>query len=802
MRDERWSEARAELERLFEAPPDVRQLELAALEARDAALGAWVRALLRQDDELEARRGPGGGPDQAVGDRQGLGDCFGPYTLLRPLGRGGMGEVYAARRSDGAFERDVAIKRLAPGLVSEELVQRFLRERQTLARLDHEYIARLLDGGTTENGEPYLVMELVEGERVDLVAARLDVTARLALFLKICRAVVHAHERGVIHRDLKPPNILVRPDGTPRLLDFGIARLLDGSGTAGDAKLTRTGHRLFTPEYASPEQVRGEAVTAQSDVFALGVLLYELLTGTRPFQSEEGLRALERKICESEPEPPRRRVGTSTRERLPGDVDAVVLQCLAKRPAERYRTVAALCEDVERLLDGRPVLARRIGPLGRFARLVRRRPVHALAGAALALALAAGLAMARSRAAAERRSMALRQAVADQIAQAVRLGTDRDLTGARAALDAALASLEELPGEHGLWAEALSRQAVFASFAGEWDESLRLVDEGLATLARLPEPDHVLEARLLNSRAFALQQSLPGERSAEAYRVALEHTLEHVPTGDVLRVDARTGWAHELRRLGREEEYLAGLAEAVVEAHSIADPQRQVLARALNEEAVALSRAGRLDESATRYAEALEILTWNHGERHPSVAKVRHNHGALLVRAGRPEAAVEPLQRALVASREAGLAEVEASCHLHLARAHLALGRLVEAENAAREALRIREALRLREAPDLAGPRAGYDAAAGVVFAARGHQDEALTLLQAALAEPDQGLLPRDLELQARSALAELLSARGDSTTAAEHLTRAIELARELGSDEVRRLEERLASLQPAASRR
>jgi serine/threonine-protein kinase len=335
---------------------------------------------------------------------------IGAYEVLRELGRGGMGTVYLARRSDGAFQQEVAIKLVRPGAADDALLRRFMAERQILAGLVHPYIARLYDGGTTEDGAPYIVMEHVEGE--DLLTAcdrrKLSTTDRLRLFDMVCSAVHYAHQRLVVHRDLKPSNILVTADGTPKLLDFGVAKLL--RDTAGDLDDTGHGARLMTPEYASPEQARGEPVTTASDVYSLGVLLYELLSGRRPYVlPSRQADAIERVICDTQPMRPSTAVlrgeasgkapatalaisairdGTPARlrRRLAGDLDAIVLTALRKEPERRYASVDRLAEDIRRHLSLRPVSVRPRTFAYRTSKLLRR---HAWASAATALAIVA-----------------------------------------------------------------------------------------------------------------------------------------------------------------------------------------------------------------------------------------------------------------------------------------------------------------------------------------------------------------------------------------------------------------------------
>ncbi len=353
----------------------------------------------------------------------------GPYRLIREIGRGGMGTVFLGARDDDAFHKRVAIKVLKRGMDTDAIVRRFRNERQILAGLEHPHIAGLLDGGTTPDGLPYFAMEYVEGQSITDYCETHDVdtTARLQLFRKVCEAVHYAHQNLVIHRDIKPGNVLVTADGTPKLLDFGIAKLLNPAAEGHTLAATVPGLQLMTPEYASPEQVRGEPVTTASDVYSLGVLLYELLTGRRPYRlTSRAPSDIARVVCESVPERPSTAVTRSRqlasqddiltgsdapavqthavatgrladagtqrlRRRLAGDLDTIVLKALSKEPSRRYASADQFSEDVRRHLSGLPVIARRDTLGYRASKFAQRNRSAVVGGVLVLLALIAGI---------------------------------------------------------------------------------------------------------------------------------------------------------------------------------------------------------------------------------------------------------------------------------------------------------------------------------------------------------------------------------------------------------------------------
>jgi eukaryotic-like serine/threonine-protein kinase len=398
--DPLWAEAK----RLFAAALELtsdRRAEYLEAECRDKpALRGEVESLLdnhaRADNFFELI------PLHAQKDPL-IGRRFGAWRLLREIGRGGMGVVYLAERADDQFRRRVAVKAVRPGFLDEQTLRRFENERRMLAVLDHPNIIRLLDSGITNDGIPFLVTDYVEGQAIDQFcdARGLSVKERLRLFREVLSAVHYAHQNLVVHRDLKPSNILVTPDGVPKLLDFGIARILRPEYLGGPMALTRTAMQPLTPEFASPEQVRGQPVTTASDIYSLGVILYRLLTGHHPFEGKLGsVLELERAVCETEPAPPSTLArGATGREAaaarlLRGDPDNIVLKAMRLEPQLRYPSAQHFSEDIRLYLDGYPITARRLSLWYRASRFAGRHQVSCAAAAVFTIAIAVSAAAA------------------------------------------------------------------------------------------------------------------------------------------------------------------------------------------------------------------------------------------------------------------------------------------------------------------------------------------------------------------------------------------------------------------------
>ena len=737
-----------------------------------------------------------------AGDAESIpaGARIGPYRVLEEIGRGGMGTVYLAERADGAFEQRVALKRIRLGLGTELLRDRFLRERQILAGLEHPNIARLLDGGVDAGGRPYFALELVEG--VPLTAycdeRRLPIPQRVDLFLQACRAVQHAHARLVVHRDLKPSNMLVAGDGTLKLLDFGIAKVL--SDEAPDATaLTRAGVQPLTPEYAAPEQWRGEPVTAATDVYVLGVVLHELLTGRRPPRpagaggDDGGAREPETPSAtvtrplvvpgapgtppsELSPAAVAARRGTTPdrlRRALAGDLEAIVLQALHAEPGERYLSVEALAEDLRRHRSGQPVRARPATLGYRAAKLLRRHRVGFAAAAAALVSLLVGLGASlwQARVAARERDRAAAAAAeAEEVADyLVDLFGHADpehgeggATTARELLDRGAARLEETLGDRPV-VRARLQEAIARVYYHQrlLEPAASLLEKAIAAREREQGASHpdllgpLLDlgavryrgyqydlARATLERAMAIAESLPVEQRGEVGRGLT--LLGNLYLGE-------RSWA------AAEREYRRALAR-----FERSDPAGEIeRTPTLNNLGVALFEQGRLAEAEAVHAQVLALREREHGATHHTVAQSLVNLANVAV-ARRDAAAAAPLVERSLAIREAIYGRDHPAVAEALAlRADVAdlRGDPRAAEADLREALRICEATQGFGHPETAWTRLKL----ATRLLREGRLDEAAPVAETALVtlRAAEGADPLDRQ-RALAVVVELRLRRGD----------------------------------------
>lgn len=663
-------EVREEVERLLRA---VDEAEDAGFLQRPAGV-TWEPLVSRIASRREAVRG--GSFGVRVGQR------LGPYEIEEEIGSGGMATVYRARRADGEFDQQVALKVIRPGLAGERLIRRFVTERQILAELEHPGIARLLDGGTTDDGLPYLVMEFVEGEPITDYCdrRRLGVGERLRLFLEVADAVRHAHRNLVLHRDLKPSNILVTPQGRVKLLDFGIAKLLDPATGAGEPTLTRPGQRPLTPEYASPEQIRGEPLTTASDVYQLGGLLYRLLAGSPPYRLQAtGARPLEKAIGETDPGAPSERVSGSeaadqrndgetrrpvedvawrrgtTPERLRrllrGDLDMITLKALRQEAERRYASVESLTEDIHRHLTGRPVSARPDRWSYRARKFFGRHPW--LGPAAAALLLLAGVyqwTVDRHAAALEReRNVARAEAVkATQMRDflvAVFEGSDPeetlgDTVTARTLLDRGARRADSvLADQPELRADMLGVIGRIMTSLGFYDRAEPVLERAVEIRQEEYGPDDPRVARLLVDlgRAHLTSRDNSSDyRSAERrFRKALEiyRAAPAVRDSELIPALRGLGVSASRHHPNTAERHLAeaggSLEEALEIAADVHGRESETYASLLAEQGFLLVIQGKYDEAEVVYREALARLRAVHGPRHPDIAATLRELGRL-----------------------------------------------------------------------------------------------------------------------------------------------------------------------------
>jgi serine/threonine-protein kinase len=649
---ERFRRARRLFEEAVDLEPAQRAARLDALEVSDRGMADAVRELLSADvraqsflsspGDLLLPPSDGDEPDpddDRVADLRG--HTIGVYRLLEPLGRGGMGEVYLAERADGRFEQRVAVKLVKRGMDTAEILRRFARERRILARLEHPGIARLLDGGDTADGRPYFVMERVEGEAItDYCRSRdLPLEDRLRLVISSCDATDAAHRSLVVHRDLKPSNILVTPEGEVKLLDFGIAKLLAEDDVT--TQLTRHDGRVLTPAYAAPEQILGGAITVATDVFALGVVLYELLTGTLPHDRRgtaphELPSRVERERAERPSTVVKKSAGTGSADgrrkrwvrRLRGDLDTITMKALARDPERRYPSAAALAEDLRRYLTSRPILARPDSRGYRLRKFVVRHRLGVVASGAAAAAVLAALAVSLAQTATARReaeraaaAQAFLTSLFDRIDPERSAGappTVRDLLERGSArLDQDLARQPEMRAEMHM-------------LLGRVFDQLSLPDQGEAHWRRAVETRQALhgpgDTRTLRAKkglAISLARQARHADAEPLFQELLEHSER---LGDEReRVSVLTNYGLHKQMIG---EYAASeqlLERAVVLLEGAEEPDRRLLANALNNLGLAYWRQDREREAVEVIERALAIVTEIEGRRSGSAVTSLHN---------------------------------------------------------------------------------------------------------------------------------------------------------------------------------
>ncbi len=660
--EELQRDALAQIDRLLDKSSAERAEALHSLAHSRPDLHALVMDLLTHEDAVGKgfmEPGIAAASDGALHPDSRLG----PYRIIRLLGEGGMGEVWLASRDDGLYEGQVAIKTLHPYFAGGALRERFLREARVLGRLAHANIARLLDAGIHE-GVVYLVLEYVVGRPIDVACdeSKHDISTRLGFFLRLCAAVAHAHSSLVVHRDIKPGNVLLTSDGVTKLLDFGIANFYEPDKNEPRSDLTRLTGRIFTPEFAAPEQVLGQEITTAADVYSLGVLLYVLLTGQLPYKADGDRTQWEHAVLNQEPQRLVRVLDQSDREsvagkrstpvaklrrELSGDLENIVQKALKKRPEDRYATVAAMADDVQHYLQGEPVLARADSAWYRLGKFAQRNRLAVGAAVAVVIALGAGLAASLWQLQVARAERLRAEESKDLIASIFR-SADPFYTGKESmtAVDMLDLARQRIDGE----LDAQPENAVeLLTLVGESQLNLGQTDKAYTTTAKAVEMAERLQPRdeALIAEARGRLAVIASEQG-ELARVRT-HAAQALP--DLRKYQPRTGRTlkevlialayvesddgNDAAAIALSEEAIAAVTAALGPAHAETISSRAHLTNFL-QDAKRLDEARTMAERVLRDAQALS----SPGERGALLVQAEGRYGSVLLAMGEPQAAI------------------------------------------------------------------------------------------------------------------------------------------------------------------
>lgn len=730
MTPERWKQVRDILEAVLDAAANERAALLDHACMDDAALKQEVEELLAAYEEDFLEHTPLEGIKQQLTKEHSLeGQFIGPYQIIRELGQGGMGAVYLALRADDQYKKRVAIKLVKRGMDTDYVLSRFRHERQILASLDHPNIARFLDGGATESGLPYFVMEYIEGQSINKYCDenRLTIVQRLKLFQAVCSAVHYAHQNLVVHRDLKPGNIIVTAEGTPKLMDFGIAKLMNPNLYAQTLVPTALTHRLMTPDYASPEQVKGRSITTASDVYSLGVLLYELLTGHRPYQFKSYTQEeIERVICEEQPEKPSTaisRVETTpssedatqiritpeqvslTREgqpeklkkKLAGDLDNIVLMAMRKEPLRRYASVEQFSEDIRRHMEGLPCIARKDTFTYRAGKFVLRNKIAvSVVTAFVILAVVSAVVIINQsiRAARERDKAKQVSAFLVELFNVSDPGEARgNVITAREILDTGAQRIEhELAGQPEVQATLMNTIGQVYVKLGLYEAALPLYEKALQTRLETAGEESAEYAESLNSMAILYGAKSDYANAERLLRQALAIRRRVLGKEHIEVARSLGNLAHTLNGKGETQEAEPLFREAIAMHRKVGGNEHIELAAALNNFALLLDSTGKYEEAERLFKESLAMRRKLLGDDHPDVAASINNLAGLYRRTNAIPAAEQLYNESLAIARKSLGAEhpTVATIMNNLAVLLSSTGKRQEAERLYRESLEIR----------------------------------------------------------------------------------------------------------------
>ena len=804
----------------LEASPADRALLLDEVCAGDLSLRAEVESLLAYDgpskDLLDTAAFANTAKMRSEGEAEPMeGRLVGPYKIIRRIGYGGMGTVFLAARADDQYRKRVAIKLVRRGMDTEFILSRFLHERQILASLDHQNIARLLDGGTTEDGLPYFVMEYIEGLTIDRYcdAHKLSTVERLKLFRSICAAVHFAHQNLVVHRDIKPSNILVTSEGVPKLLDFGIAKLLNPELYAQTIVPTAIQLRLMTPDYASPEQVRGQAITTATDTYSLGVLLYELLTGHRPYRLASSLpQEIERIICEQEPDKPstaiNRRVDTvssdgtnrislspeivsQTREgqpeklrrKLAGDLDNIILMAMRKEPHRRYASVEQFSEDIRRHLEGLPVIARKDAFAYRAGKFIKRNKVAVVVTAIVAMLVASSviaIIIQSSRAARERDKA---RQVSGFLVDLFKVSDPGEARGrtitAREILDHGAERIQtELKDQPEVQATLMNTIGQVYESLGLYDSAAAILEKALSIRRELFGRDHPDVAESMTNLGQVLYDKSDFAAAEPLYREGLEIRRKIFGREHAKVAESLNGLGTLLDAKGEDEEAEALWREALAMRRKLFGGEHRDVAESQDNLGWMLYQKGEYEESERLLREALATHKKVYGDDHPMIAADLNYLAFVAGKTGKADEEEKLYREALaIRQRVFGPEHPQVAESLNnLAWMLNQRGKTDEAEALYREALAIRRKMFGGQTQEVAQ---GLSNLARVLMQ-RGRYDEAEPMLREALASYRKiGGEKHPDTARGIHNLAVLLYEKGDHAGAESYFRQALELRRE-----------------------
>jgi serine/threonine protein kinase/tetratricopeptide (TPR) repeat protein len=737
---DRWRALSPYLDEVLDIPKEERPAWLASLHARDATLAADLQSLLAEQDvveeshflERDAVPPPRPAPSLA-------GQELGAYRLVSPIGQGGMGSVWLAERCDGRFEGRAAVKLLNFALMGRTGEERFRREGTILARVTHDHIAHLIDAGVSPTGQPYLVLEHVDGQSIDQYCDEhaLSIEARLRLFLDVLEAVAHAHANLIVHRDIKPANVLVSVDGRVKLLDFGIAKLIEGDGQwpashrSETSALTREGGAALTPEYAAPEQLAGGPVTTATDVYALGVLLYVLLSGRHPAgDASRSPAALIRAIVDTVPvrvsdairadlntpdaaDRHAAQCGTTSsrlRRQLRGDLDTIVAKALKKHPEERYTSVTALADDLRRFLHHEPISARPDTLPYRAARFVRRHAGGVATSAAVVVALIVATAFHTSRLSTERDRAQREAEKATKVSELViglltsadpyKVRTTRTEPTVRGLLDSGAEQVQkELVGQPELQAQILTAIGRTYRRLGVFDKAQPLLEQALTSARTAYGEEHVRVAQALHDLGVVFVEKGDYAAAIRSMEQALNmrRKLLGAEHADVAVTLAELGRAYQDEGFNQRAEPLQ--SEALRIRRKVLGEEHGETAVSLSDLASVLRLNGDLAGADALLRQCLEVNRKTRGEDHPNTAMTYHDL-ALIAAARGDLAAAESLLRQALATQRKTLGDT----HPVVATTLNSLSRVLARQSRYDEAVPV-----LRDALNIAGPALGTD---------------------------------------------------------------------------------------------